>query len=103
MSDYKNVDAAEFCRLLDGKDFFLLDVRSSKQDHIPGTDAYVPSRDIAECLDKLPSDKSKKIIVYCGHGNSSLRVCKFLVDLGYTNVANLEGGASAYLEKRLEE
>lgn len=37
-----------------------------------------------------------RLIIYCHHGVRSLNVCTFLVDNGYNNVANLEGGIDAW-------
>lgn len=96
MADYKNMQADEFCRVLDDKDFFLLDTRAFQKEPLPGTDIYIPSSYIQFSLDKLPEDKATKIVVYCDYGVSSLRVCSFLAGQGYTEVYNVVGGANAY-------
>ncbi|WP_405399247.1 rhodanese-like domain-containing protein [Maribacter sp. Asnod2-G09] len=44
-------------------------------------------------------DKNKKIFVYCKMGGRSLKSQKRLVELGFKNVVNLEGGYDAYSSK----
>jgi len=98
MLNYKNISIHEFDQMLQNKNFFLLDVRSSEQEKIQGTDENIPYKNIKEFLNKLPQDKHRKIIVYCGHGNTSLKASQALLDLGYSNVINLQGGITAYQE-----
>lgn len=44
-------------------------------------------------------DKSKKIYVYCKKGGRSLKSQERLVELGFKNVVNLEGGYDAFFSK----
>ncbi len=81
---------------LENKDFFLLDVHIPEQAHIPGTDEFIDYRDISENIDKLPTDKDSKIIIYCRSGSMSRSAAQDLVNLGYTNVYDLEGGINAF-------
>lgn len=83
---------------LEDKDFFLLDVHIPEQTHIPGTDAVIDYRKLKENADKLPEDKDAKIVVYCRSGGMSRSSAQDLVDLGYTNVHDLEGGINAFNE-----
>ena len=51
-------------------------------------------------LDALPAevtaDKQAEIIVFCHHGVRSAQVVAYLMQNGYTNVLNMEGGINAY-------
>ncbi|OAD45208.1 rhodanese-like domain-containing protein [Polaribacter atrinae] len=47
---------------------------------------------INETLEKLPTDKNAKIVVYCSLGIRSEIVANKLIKNGYTNVFNLYGG-----------
>ncbi|MCK5603089.1 DUF1573 domain-containing protein [Candidatus Pacearchaeota archaeon] len=81
---------------LKSKDFFLLDVHIPEQTHIPGTDEFIDYRNISENIDKLPTNKDSKIIIYCRSGSMSRSAAQDLVNLGYTNVHDLEGGINAF-------
>ena len=95
---YHNVSPEELQEMLEAKDFFLLDVHIPEQEHIEETDAFVPYDQIDDYLDDLPEDKSEKIVVYCRSGSMSVEASNKLLDLGYTNVFNLEGGRNAFIE-----
>jgi rhodanese-related sulfurtransferase len=86
----------ELQSMLEDKDFFLLDVHIPEQEHIPGTDAFIDYRELAENQDQLPEDKDEKIVVYCRSGSMSRAAVNDLVELGYTNVYDLEGGINAF-------
>ncbi|TDT46973.1 rhodanese-related sulfurtransferase [Maribacter spongiicola] len=45
-------------------------------------------------------DKTKKIYVYCKKGGRSLKSQARLLELGFKNVVDLEGGYDAYLAKK---
>ena len=93
---YSSISAQELEQKLENKDFFLLDVHIPEQEHIQGTDAFIPYNEIGANLSKLPVDRNTPIVVYCRSGSMSLEASQKLVDLGYTNVMNLEGGVNAY-------
>lgn len=95
---FKNISAAELQESLSDKDFFLLDVHIPEQDHIEGTDQFVPYDKIAENLDKLPEDKNTPLVVYCRSGSMSVEASEKLIELGYSDVTNVLGGRNAYLE-----
>ncbi len=46
-------------------------------------------------------DKNKKIILHCASGGRSALAAKTLKDMGYENVAHLEGGIKAWKEAGL--
>ncbi len=79
-----------------GEDIFLMDVHIPEQTHIAGTDAFIPYNQIKRYADRLPKDKSTKIVVYCRTGPMSFPAIKALYELGYTNVYYLEGGLMAW-------
>ena len=74
----------------------LLDARETKEYNVShlknaicvGYDYF----DIQKTIEKLPKDKSTKIVVYCTLGIRSEIVANKLIKEGYTNVYNLYGG-----------
>jgi rhodanese-related sulfurtransferase len=80
----------------DQDDVFVIDVREQDeydQWHIPGV-TLIPMSTFQQNMDQLPVDK--EIIVTCNSGNRSGQVTDFLLQNGYTNVHNMEGGIVAW-------
>ena len=96
---YTDISADELKAMMDRKDFFLVDVHIPHQGLMPQLDARIPYDTIGEHLDKLPSDKSAKIVLTCMSGGMSTVAATNLADLGYTNVYNLAGGFLAWKDK----
>ena len=82
--------------MLDHKDFTLLNVKTPYIGEIAGTDLYIPFDQVAARAIELPADKSAKLVVYCRTGYESAIAAQTLVDLGYTNIDNLDGGMTAW-------
>lgn len=52
---------------------------------------------LSEFNDHFPKlKKEDNLIIVCHHGNRSFTVSSFLVQNGFTNVSNLEGGIDAW-------
>lgn len=100
-NDVKLVSPQEFASLAKGKNAFLVDVHTPEQTHIPGTDAIIPFDKIQDNKDKLPTDKSTPILVYCRSGSMSAKASDEIAALGYTAVYDLEGGTNAYKESNV--
>lgn len=95
---FHNISPQELQHDLENKDFFLVDVHIPKQEHIEKTDDFIAYNEIEANLSKFPKDKNEKIVVYCRSGSMSIEASQKLIDLGYKNVYNLEGGRNAYIE-----
>jgi len=93
---YKDISSAELMDMMNNKDFLLIDVHIPEQQHIKGTDMFIPYEEINLNFNKLPSDKSKKIVLYCRSGSMSAEASKILVERGYTNVYNLKNGVNEW-------
>jgi rhodanese-related sulfurtransferase len=93
---YKDITVQELKEALKKKDFFLIDVHIPEQEHIPGTDAFIPYNEIEKYQDKLPKDKDTKIIVYCEAGPMGDTASNALFKLGYKDVYNLVGGKRSW-------
>ncbi len=74
----------------------ILDVREPWEYavcHIDGSE-LVPMRQIPTALDQL--DPEQESIVVCHHGIRSFSVCRYLEQMGFAKLINLEGGVAAW-------
>ncbi|MDA2936038.1 rhodanese-like domain-containing protein [Patescibacteria group bacterium AH-259-L05] len=105
MKDFKEITREELKQKIDRKeDFILIDTlgeESYAKRHLPGTlciDAH--KDDFVEQVEKQILDKNKEVIVYCASFSCQLSpyVAKKLVEAGYTNVKDFEGGLKDWEE-----
>ena len=77
--------------LSEGKDYFLLDVRTPEEyseGHIEGA-TLIPVAELEGRLGELPEDKP--IIVYCRSGNRSRTAANILIENGFKEVYDMGG------------
>ena len=97
-ASFRDISPAEFDEILNRSDPFVVDVHIPEQEHLPGTDAFIPYNEIADRQNELPQNKDTEILVYCRSGSMSREAVQVLVNAGYTNVKNLSGGLQSYRE-----
>ena len=88
-NSYKTITENEATALIENN-AIIIDVRTGQEyatGYIDGA-INVP----VENISTISYDKDTVIIVYCASGMRSANAAKTLVDLGYTNVYNLDGG-----------
>jgi rhodanese-related sulfurtransferase len=95
-SNPKLITVEELNAMLENKDFTLINVHIPYEGEIPGTDVHIPYNEIEKYADQLPQDKDAKIVVYCRSGSMSAAASKTLVEMGYTNVTDVEGGMNVW-------
>lgn len=93
---YEIITVSDLQGLMDSEEFTLLNVHIPLEGNISGTDTEIPFDDVETYLDLLPEDKDEKIIIYCRSGSMGDTASQTLVNLGYTDVSNLEGGYNAW-------
>lgn len=98
---YRDIIVPELRAMVQNKNFLLINVHIPFAGNIPLTDASIRFDQITSHLDQLPADKNAPIVLYCQTGPMSTRAARDLVRLGYTNVYNLVGGFTAWVEAGL--
>ena len=93
---YTDISVSELQAMLANKDFTFVNVHIPFEGDIPGTDLSIPYNEIEQNLDKLPSDKDAKVVLYCRSDRMSTIASETMVGLGYTDVFNLTGGMVAW-------
>ena len=92
----ETVDVQTVAAIKDDPGVIVLDVREQyeyDEGHIPGV-VLIPMAEIANRLREIPADK--QVIVTCRSGNRSGQVTQFLLEQGFDNVHNMEGGILAW-------
>lgn len=91
--DVVNIISAKVAEKMMEEDVVILDVREQDEyndGHIVNS-ILIPYESIQENLEKLPSDKSQIILVYCRSGRRSNIAAKELVKMGYNRVYDFGG------------
>ncbi len=81
-----------YSMIMEEEDVFLLDVRTQaeyEEGYIEGA-VLIPVSELEKRLAEVPMDK--KILVYCRSGRRSMTAAELLVNNGYTEVYNIQGG-----------
>jgi len=86
----------------DPKNFYLLDVRENWEREVNSIQPslHIPLGDLDLNLSLLDQDKNLPLVIYCKSGGRSQKAGINLIQAGYKNIYNLEGGILAW-EQRL--
>ncbi len=93
---YEMINVEELESVMNEEEITLINVHIPLEGNISETDLTIPFDEIDDYLDKLPQNKDEKIVIYCRSGGMGDVAAETLVDLGYTNVSNLEGGYNVW-------
>jgi rhodanese-related sulfurtransferase len=103
----ENLDPDDVDRELQGGDAVLLDIRDAPEleadGRIPGS-VHVPRgmlefrADTTSPYHQAPLDPSKRVILHCASGGRSALAAQTLQEMGYEDVAHLDGGIKAWKE-----
>ncbi len=79
---------------------FVLDVRKPHEADIVKlgfADTLIPHESVGHELKRIPQDRD--ILVHCKMGGRSAKAAKVLIESGYANVTNMEGGITAWAKE----
>lgn len=97
---WERVGVSEFeDAILDNLDGFLLDVRTQaewEQDGHLENATLIPHTELESREGELPNDNDALILLYCRSGNRSQDAAQTLLDMGFTNVMELETGINGW-------
>ena len=98
---FTDITVDELSNMLESKDFLFVNTHIPYEGEIPATDEFVPYDQLEQYAGLLPADKGAKIVLYCRSGRMSEIAAAALVEQGYTNIYELDGGMIAWEEAGL--
>lgn len=95
--DYQDITPETLKQMISNEnDLVIVDVREKEEfaeGHIAGAQ-LVPLSEFQSRVNELPKDK--KVVLVCLSGSRSSQAAAYLVQLGYNQVFNLDGGMSVW-------
>ena len=95
---FKSVGPEDFESAMTG-DYFLLDVRTQdeyNEVHIDGA-TLISVYELEGRISEIEQYKDTPVLVYCRSGNRSIVASQILIENGFMNVTDLQGGISAWI------
>ena len=93
---YENISVDQFAKLMNNKDFTLINVHIPYQGEIAKTDLLIPFNATDQHKKRLPNNKDARIVVYCMAGPMGYIAAEKLAKMGYTRVIHFQGGMRAW-------
>ena len=104
---YMNINVSQANEMIDRGEVFILDVRRPDEyasGHIKNSTLMavqdIPANELDIKLKELPKDKP--ILVYCRSGSRSVAASTILVDKGFAQVYNMQGGINGWISAGYE-
>jgi molybdopterin/thiamine biosynthesis adenylyltransferase/rhodanese-related sulfurtransferase len=103
-SRIEQLDPADAREEISTGDVVLVDTREQHEwdeSHLDGA-TLVPPASVADRIEEVAPDRSRRVVLYCRVGNRSARAADLLEsELGYEDVASIAGGIEAWQEAGL--
>lgn len=96
-AEFTTISVQEAKVMIDSGDVFILDVRTQEEydaGHIRGS-TLIPVQVIETRLNEIPKDR--KILVYCRSGRRSSDASNILVNNGFKEIYNMNGGINDWI------
>ena len=86
-------------RLDKGEDLVLIDVRQpNEHEEFNVGGKLIPLGTVPMRMSEISEDKDVEVVVYCRSGGRSGQAKQFLMQNGFSNVRNLQGGMLAWVD-----
>lgn len=95
-AQYINITVQQGKEMIDSGGVFILDVRTKEEydaGHINGS-MLIPLEVLDKRLNDIPRDR--KLLVYCRTGHRSAQASEILVNNGFKEIYNMQGGITAW-------
>jgi len=104
---FMNVNVSQAKEMIDRGEVFILDVRKPEEyasGHIKNSTLLavqdIPAKELDIKIKEIPKDKP--ILVYCRSGSRSVAASTILVDKGFEQVYNMQGGINGWMNAGYE-
>jgi rhodanese-related sulfurtransferase len=101
--EIQEIEPADLKRMRQsGEDFILLDVREPEEVARGTISGAIPiPRGLVDVnIDRVTTDKDKKLVLYCGGGSRSALAAWMLKKMGFRNVISLAGGYRDWMQNQ---
>jgi rhodanese-related sulfurtransferase len=98
-STFKNAPIAQLTKIKTEKKAIVIDVRTPaewQEGVIDGATVFIDFKDSNFKQEIAKLDKSKTYVVYCRSGGRSAGASQVMIDSGFKNVINMEGGIMSW-------
>jgi len=95
---YSMIGTEELYNRMQDGDITLINVHIPNEGNIPGTDSEIPFDEIEQHAILLPEDQSEPVYIYCRSDSMGYTASREIVEMGYKEVYNLEGGYVQWIE-----
>lgn len=90
------LSAQDLARMIKKKNFYLINIQIPYSGEIKKTDSFMQPDQVVTNSDRLPKDKTMRIVIYDKNGQTSISAVETIRKLGFSHVQYLAGGMDAW-------